>query len=512
MDRRGFLGLATGAAAGLLVGCGDDDAILGEGETDSSSTGAGPETSRTTGASTRAATSSTDPDGTGTDPSEDETGDTGDTGEATCEPGGFETAFDAETLPEEDEAFPIAIMAGEMKPTSAMVTTWIPDGQPRLLRIWRPGPADGTVIVAAEVEVTPNAAGFVKVPVEGLCPGTWYRYAFLRGPVDAFESRSPIAEFRTAIADDVLEPLTVTVSSCNGSSLNWPALELVADEYYDMFLHLGDMSYNDGAYSLPEFRDKWRQFLGASGFRKAYARAGLYATWDDHEIDDNSRFDRETMDPSELQKRQNAMDAYFEVLPIDAEGPDYRLWRSFRWGLTAEIIVLDCRYERRPSQGQYMSQEQMDWLKDRLLNSPCHFKVIMNSVPITNMPLAWSVASSDRWEGFPQSRNELLGFINEHQIDNIWFLAGDFHVSFVSRLEPSVTNHASTIREIAVTGGNENPVPESILAMTPPQFAYGTRRARALLLTFDPQANAVNVRFINPTTGDDDYNESLTYG
>jgi phosphodiesterase/alkaline phosphatase D-like protein len=334
----------------------------------------------------------------------------------------------------------------------------------------------------------------------------------MKGPPGNFESRSPIAEFRTAIADDVLEPLTVTVSSCNGNSLNWPALDLVADEYYDMFLHLGDMAYNDGAFSLPEFREKWRQFLGASGFRKAYARAGLYATWDDHEIDDNSRFDRETMDPMQLEKRQNAMDAYFEVLPIDAEGPNYRLWRSFRWGLTAEIIVLDCRYERRPSLGQYMSEEQMEWLKERLLESPCHFKIIMNSVPITNMPFAWGVASSDRWEGFPASRNELLGFINEHQIENIWFLAGDFHVCFVSRLEPNVTSHAATIHEIAVTGGNENPISESILAMNPPQFAYGTRRARALLITFDPQSNAVNVRFIHPSTGEDDYNESLSYG
>jgi phosphodiesterase/alkaline phosphatase D-like protein len=512
MDRRGFLGLATTVAAGLLVGCGDDGAGVG----DDDGTGTGTGTGDTTDGSTRTdTTASTAPDGTGStgaDATGDESGDADDTGESVCEPGGFEEVFDADAVTEDGAAFPLAIMAGEMKPTSALFSTWIPDAQTRLLRIWRPADAEGTVIVAAELEVTPDAAGYVKVPVDGLCAGTWYRYAYFTGEPGNFDSRSPIAEFRTAIDDDVLEPLTVALSSCNGSSLDWPALELVSDEYYDMFLHLGDMAYNDGAFTRAEFRESWRQYLGASGFRKAYARAGLYATWDDHEIDDDSRFDRETTDPMQLQKKANALDAYFEVLPIEGGGPGYKLWRSFRWGLTAEIIVLDCRYERRPSMGEYISQEQMDWLKDRLLNSPCHFKVIMNSVPITNMPLAWSVASNDRWEGFPDSRNELLGFINEHQIQNIWFVAGDFHVSFVSRLEPNVTTHASAIHEIAVTGGNQNPVPESILAMNPPQFSYGRTRARGLLMTFDPMSNAVNVRFIDPETGEDAYNESLTYG
>jgi phosphodiesterase/alkaline phosphatase D-like protein len=512
MDRRAFLGVATTMAAGLLVGCGDD---VGVGDLDETGTD-------TTDGTTRAdTTSSTAPDGTGETGTDsagdasgdtDDTDDTGDTGETVCESDGFVEAFDAEEVFEDHEAFPLAIMAGEMRPTSAMFSTWVPDGQPRLLRIWRPAESEGFVVIAAEIEVTPDSAGFVKISVEGLCPGTWYRYAYFTGTPGNFDTRSRIAEFRTAIDDDALEPLTLSVTACNGSSLDWPAMELVADEYYDMFIHLGDMAYNDGAFTLAEFRQSWRQYLGASGFREAYARSGLYATWDDHEIDDDSRFDPETTDPMQLQKKANALDAYFEVLPIEGGGPDYKLWRSFRWGLTAEIIVLDCRYERRASVGEYISQEQMDWLKDRLLNSPCHFKVIMNSVPITNMPLAWSVASHDRWEGFPASRNELLDFINEHQIDNIWFLAGDFHVSFVSRLEPSITTHASRIHEIAVAGGNENPVPESILAMNPPQFLYGRTRARACLVTFDPMSNAVNVRFIDPNTGEDTYNESLSYG
>jgi alkaline phosphatase D len=204
------------------------------------------------------------------------------------------------------------------------------------------------------------------------------------------------------------------------------------------------------------------------------------------------------------------MDSYFEIMPIDAEGPNYRLWRSFRWGLTAEFIVLDCRYERRPSMDQYISPQQMMFLKDRMLNSPCHFKVIVNSVPITNMPTIWDVAANDRWEGYPQQRQEVLDFINDNNIENVWFLSGDFHVTFVSRLEPDGMDLASRTREIAITGGNENPLPEFLAGLNQPQFDYGRHRARGCIITFDPMANAVNVRFIDPANGEDVYNKSLT--
>jgi phosphodiesterase/alkaline phosphatase D-like protein len=213
------------------------------------------------------------------------------------------------------------------------------------------------------------------------------------------------------------------------------------------------------------------------------------------------------MDPVELEKKKNAFDSYFEVLPIDARGPNYKLWRSFRWGLTAEFIVLDCRYERKPSIGEYMTQAQMDWLKQTLLDSPCHFKVILNSVPITNMPFVWDFAAFDRWEGFPDSRNELLSFIDQNQIDNVWFISGDFHVCFVSRLEPMGANLSARTREIAMTGGNTNILGDT-LAFTE-QFDYGTGSPRGCIMTFDPATDSVNVRFINPD-GSDDYNQDLT--
>ena len=530
LPRRDFLRLGLTSAT-LLVGCGDDTISASEtdgtdseaGTTDGSSTSdtTDPTTSGSAGETSTTSTTTTSTTGettgettvdptTGTTTSDTTTGDSTTTGGELCD--GELIEFDPESVELNETLFPLAVMVGEMKPTSVMVAIFIADAAPKLLRIWRQSDEPGLVELIHEEEISPDEDGYAKLSVEGLCPGTWYRYGYFDGEPDSFIARSLLGEFRTAIEDDAMEPLTIAMSSCNGDELDWPALDYTADEYYDLFIHLGDMAYNDGAETLAEYRASWRKYLSASGFKKVYSRSGLYATWDDHEIDDNSNFDRETMDPAELERRQNAMDSYFELMPIDAEGPDYRLWRTFRWGLTAEFIILDCRYERRPSIDQYISPAQMLFLKDRLLNSPCHFKVVVNSVPITNMPTIWDVAAGDRWEGYPEQRNEVLAHINDNNIENVWFLSGDFHVTFVSRLEPNGDDLASRTREIAITGGNENPIPEFLAGLNPPQFDYGRHKARGCLITFDPMSNAVNVRFIDPETGDDAYNESLTQG
>ena len=508
--RRRFLGSMAAGTTAWLFGCGDDGGSGSGTETEASSggTGDGTEGPATTGLDSSGGDNAS-ASGDGSSTGGDET--TG--GAAACEDDVlFEEAFDAESILLDETNFPYAVMAGEMTTTSVLLAVFVADAQPRTLRIWRPTDTDGVVAVVAEMEVSPNADGFAKIPVEGLCPGTWYHYGYFTGAPGSFAARSILGEFRTAPADDVLEPLAVAITSCCGSSLDWPALTLTADEYYDVFLHLGDMAYNDAAFTVEEYRASWAGYMMADGYKQAFARSGMYLTWDDHEIDDNSNFDRETMDPMQLQKRQNAMDTYFELVPIDARGPNYRLWRSFRWGMTAEFIVLDCRYERRPSMNQYISPEQMEFLQDRLLNSPCHFKIVLNSVPITNMPGVWDVAANDRWEGYPAQRQELLDFINANQIRNVWFMSGDFHVCFAAHIELGDGGVTASTWEIAVSGGNTNPLPAIAAALNPPQFDYGVLEARACLLLFDPEADAVNVRFINPQTGETEYDQTLVQG
>lgn len=507
--RRRFLRVAGGGLALVVHGCADDtdgsgtDGTTGDtgddGSTESGTTSAGDGGSGTA-----------DGTGQGTTTGDDTTGD-----DVPEECRGEPIAFDPDGIPMDETTFPLAVMAGAMKPTSVLLSTLIDDARPKRLRIWRDHPQDGMVHLIDDLDVTPDADGYGKTRIENLCPGTWYRYGYFADDgTGTLTARSLVGEFRTALEENTLEPLTVALTSCNGyPNRPWPALLTTAEEYYDLFIHLGDMAYNDGSMSLEDFRQSWRRHLAVSdggtqmGMARAYARAGLYATWDDHEVGDN--FDPETVDPALL---RNAIDAYWELIPLEGEDEGHRLWRSYRWGKTAEFIILDCRGERLPStretpQAQYISPEQMAWLQTRLAQSPCQFKVVVNSVPITNMPGIWDVAAEDRWEGYPAQRDALLDFIESEAIDNVWFVAGDFHVCFVGRVEPGDQGVVGRTWEIACTGGNTNPLGTSLPG---DQFPYRTSSPRATLLTFDPAANAVNVRFIDPETGDDAYNESLT--
>jgi alkaline phosphatase D len=301
MQRRSFLVMAASGIA-WLSGCGDD-AIDGSGTDDGSSSSGGG--TSTAGPSTSSTAGSSGPGGTGstTDDSEGSTG-PGDTeGWEGCE-GGEIIEFAPDDIPQDDSVYPLAVMAGEMKPESAVLAIFIADGDPKTLRVWQPGPDAGTVNLLVETSVEPDADGYAKVPVDGLCPGQWYQYAYFE---PNFSARSPIGEFRTAIADDVLEPLTLAVTACTGDAFDWPALSFMADEYYDMFIHLGDMAYNDGSVSLAEYRASWKDYLAVDDMKKAYLRAGLYATWDDHEVDNNSSWDPRTMDPDELARIQRTL-------------------------------------------------------------------------------------------------------------------------------------------------------------------------------------------------------------
>lgn len=64
-----------------------------------------------------------------------------------------------------------------------------------------------------------------------------------------------------------------------------------------------------------------------------------------------------------------------------------------------------------------------------------------------------------------------------------------------------------------MTGGNSNPVPASLLGIDGGGlFDWGTTAPHGVLVTFDPHEDIVNVRFINPATGQDTFSQDYSYG
>ncbi len=425
--------------------------------------------------------------------------------------------FSPDAVPLAEALFPQTVSAGAMQSDSVLICTRAVGAARVVLKVWR-GESPRIALVQ-EQRLSVPAHGNVKVRVDTLAPATWYQYAFFD---EAGERRSPIGKVRTAFPDDWLEPLVVSATSCASYRYRpfTPLLEM-AKQPHDLWLHLGDVAYNDGADSVETFRAKWNEQLADPGYRALMPSAGCYLTWDDHEFVNS--VDPEV--PGHMQSMiAAAKETFFECLPVEA-GENTRLWRSFRWGKTAEFFVLDCRMERKPStreteEAQYISREQMDWLKAGLASSPCHFKVLLNSVPITNMPPPTWGGQADRWQGYSAAREELLGFIDEKDIQNIWFLSGDFHLGMIMRVEREGPRRR-LIEITAGPAGNVNPLwlvlepgqeANKRVAFPPDQFIWAGANFLNTLLTFDPRANTVRVVFTDPAKGETVCDQTLTFG
>lgn len=406
-----------------------------------------------------------------------------------------------EDAPEDSVTFSRGVQAGAMRATSALLWTRAVDAPRVIVRVWRPSLEDGEVLLVVDEPVEPDVDGFTHHPIEGLLPDTEYHYLFARtDEAGRIIERSAIGRFRTALAPGDTRPILVGATSCtNQNRMPFEAISMTAEEPLDVFLHIGDQTYQDSARGLDgegSYREFWARSLRDPGFLALYQSVGHYLTWDDHEVTNN--WDPERIDS---ERRDIAFRTFFETFAIE-RGPSGGLWNSFQWGDTAEFIVLDCRSER--IDGNYISREQMDWFKDRLLNSTAHFKVVLNSVPITDMPLAY-VDDGDRWESYDEQRDEVIGHIVDNDIRNVWFISGDFHIGFVSHVDPDGAGRR--IREIAAgPGGNSNPVPGFVRDLLfGDQFAFHTPGGSDEVMTtleFDPERDAVRVRFVDGLTGD----------
>ncbi len=245
------------------------------------------------------------------------------------------------------------------------------------------------------------------------------------------------------------------------------------------------------ARTLEQFRIKHEEVASprpeAPGFNvmpDVAASAFMLVTIDDHELVDNfaggaapgESPDAGDINPGEpplftdpvdfvnqTQAYIAALQAYTEYHPIrpttwDAPGDDRvdgrpKLFRSSRFGDDAGVIMLDSRSFRdvqlppvdladplpfivatfTPGR-TLLGQPQLAAAKAELLamqNEGVLWKFVTIPEPIQNFG---PVNAEDRFEGYAAERTELLKFIDDNNIQNVVFMAGDFHGFLVNNL------------------------------------------------------------------------------
>jgi alkaline phosphatase D len=306
------------------------------------------------------------------------------------------------------------------------------------------------------------------------------------------EGRSRVTRFRTALSADGWRQLTIGATSCLKRNQPWANMSHVAAAKPDLFMLLGDTVYADHAENLEQYQSYWAAALTTTGLQDVSASTSLIATWDDHEVMNNF----EGLN-TPIERRETALTAFREGIP-QREGDGGVLWRKLSWGQTADIFVLDSRGER-DGEAHYLSTAQLDWLKQGLSDSTARFKLIMNSVPITDYTSIFGAAlEQDRWQGHPDQRGELLDHIVGNDIDGVLWITGDFHFCSASRVDPE-GGVASDQWEIMVGPGGSNLNIVADLIEPSEQFPvlFGARSSN--LIHLDPGTGHVRVQWV----GDD---------
>lgn len=390
------------------------------------------------------------------------------------------------------ERFPYGVSCGDAS-SSAAVLLVRTDADAVTLVLVRE--QDGVWTEDRRVEDLSPQGESVRVEVDGLTADTAYRFVFLSGA-----SRSAVGRLRTALAEGASRKISFGATSCLAGNQPWPTLTHAAAERLDFFCLLGDTVYADGSVTLDDYRAYWRAAMSQQGMRDLVGSTSLLGTWDDHETTDNSAWPEVT--PEQHAAAQAAMEESlpFRVGGTGDAGPAW--WRSTRWGDTLEVFILDCRTER--IDGRYISVAQMEWLKAALSASPCRFKIVLNSVPITDMSgMVGAAGDDDRWQGYPSQRGEILGHIVDNGIRGVLWIAGDVHFGQIGTIDPA-GGVAERLYEVYAGPGGSRVNPLAALFEPNDQYPVLVGEWNWTRFDLDPGLGTIRVRHFN------DANEAVT--
>ena len=450
--------------------------------------------------------------------------------------------------------FDLGIASGS--PTAHSIVLWTRltggDLPPRVEVRWELAHDEAFTRIAARGTETAEAAWAHSVHAEprGLPPGRWYWYRF-----QALGERSAVGRTRTAplAASGATAPLRFAIASCQRYDAgHYAAWRDVAEQNLDLVMFLGDYIYEsasrtDGprrheggtARTLVDYRERYAIYKRDAHLQAAHASAPWLMVWDDHEVDnDYAALQGQHLQAHFAARRAAAYQAYWEHMPfptsarprLDVPGSAMRITGRLDWGTLARIHLLDNRQYRdpqacpRPGQGgsntitasdcpalldprrSLLGAEQERWLTQGWdLHRPWNLvaqQTLMARHSWTDTTDGGGTYWSDGWDGYPLSRNRLLGTVAERQVPGVVVLGGDVHAHVVADLKADFDRpDAPTVAtEFCGTSIASHGRPQDLLDMARPfnphiHLSCSDRRG-CMLFTLDAKRLQVALRAV----------------
>lgn len=398
--------------------------------------------------------------------------------------------------------FTLGVASGD--PTSRSVVIWTrlaPDplngggmGSAPVEVTWRvatdPGMHD--IVRTGQVTAHPDHGHAVLVNVDGLRGDAWYYYQFTYAG-----EHSRIGRTRTFPAPGAKPPhLRFALVSCQDYEAGYyAAFRDIATQGVDCIIHVGDYIYEYAANpavpaarrhtggetrTVEDYRNRYALYRLDPELQDVHASVPFIVTWDDHEVDNNYAGLIPEDDQSAqafLQRRANAYRVYRETMPLapavafKAPRAKMNLYRSLRFGDLAEFFVLDSRQMRTDQPcgdglqvlqacpeilnptATMLGDQQESWLFKNLRSSRATWKVLAQQVMMMRWDLGvllgptppLNLFNVDAWDGYQVSRDRVMQFLRDYDIQNTVVLTGDIHSSWAADLRADFTDAASPI-------------------------------------------------------------------
>jgi alkaline phosphatase D len=323
----------------------------------------------------------------------------------------------------------------------------------------------------------------VKIDADRLDPGRTYYYRFtVRG------AQSAIGRTRTLPLGDI-SSLRLAFASCSNYPYGYfnPYRRIAERNDLDFVLHLGDYLYEYalGGYADPalatlrdvvphneivtlaDYRLRHALYKSDPDLQEAHRQHPFICVWDDHEItNDTWRDGAENHNPEQGEgewatRKRQAVRAYNEYMPVRSRSLfDDKVYRRFRIGTLADLMMLDTRLHGRDLQAAFKTGEselpandpivsdpgrtllgwdQEQWLDRQLWNSKARgtiWRVLGQQVMMAQLSATFgqTMINPDQWDGYRPARERLYQHLLDHSIDNNVVLTGDIHSSWCSDL------------------------------------------------------------------------------
>ena len=323
------------------------------------------------------------------------------------------------------------------------------------------------VVNSGAVQAKPADDFTVKIDALGLNSDGFYFYRFATSTQE-----SPVGRTRT-LPTHQHPDVKLAISSCANYPFGYFNVyrRIAEREDLNAVLHLGDYLYEyaPGTYdggstagrshfpereilTLADYRMRHAQYKRDPDLQAAHQQHPWICVWDDHESTNNSwAGGAENHNPGEGDwqiRKEIAIQAYHEWLPIRDQrnrASQRHIYRSFKFGDTADLIMLDTRLHGRTEQiadskdqramrdpaHTLLGADQARWLAEqlrtsnsrnagwRILGQQCMFGQLEDDER--------NILNTDQWDGYPNDRDAVLDQLDSEQIDNTVILTGDIH-------------------------------------------------------------------------------------